>query len=482
MEIYVHAQAPSPEDFDRITYWLVAFDDWNDVAYGKLFRQRWLRRGKPMSKPLLLDLPNAAGTRVALWFGGHEQDSFARLTQGRKMYALLKDERPQRLGIFMPTAEAEHIEAIVEAVLAGDAVLPSMKHDQPSAGALLSLDIFASDLDCARAQAIHAGGHLARSLAMLPGNQLTPHLYRQRLESLANEHGWAMRFYDEEELQRLGAGAFLAVSQGGGDGAGIVHLRYQAPRAKAHIALVGKGICFDTGGHQLKSAKAMQDMHQDMQGSAVAVGSLLTLSLLQADIEIDCWLALAENRISATAYKPHDVITALNGRTIEIIHTDAEGRLVLADTLSLAARENPDLIIDYATLTGSCVTALGSRYSGIFTNHPAWHKVLIENGRDSGERVWPFPMDADYDEELDSNIADIKQCLLGSEADHILAARFLHAFVADLPWLHLDLSACYHEDGLAHVPSAVTGFGVRYTTWLLLDNLTRLLSLNDSDS
>ena len=167
---------------------------------------------------------------------------------------------------------------------------------------------------------------------------------------------------------------------------------------------------FDTGGTNLKPFTGMLDMHTDMQGSAVALGTLLALAELRVPFGIDAWLAITENRLAADAYKPQDLVTAVDGTTIQVIHTDAEGRMVLADTLALAAREKPALIIDYATLTGSCVMALTERYSGVFSNRIAANALLQQAGAASGERVWPFPMDDDYDELLKSDVADIKQC------------------------------------------------------------------------
>jgi len=214
----------------------------------------------------------------------------------------------------------------------------------------------------------------------------------------------------------------------------------------------------------------MYGMHGDMQGSAVALGTLLALTRLQARIPVDCWLALAVNHIGPAAYRPNDVVTALNGATIEIVHTDAEGRMVLADTLTLAGRSRPRLIVDYATLTGACVYALGTGYSGVFSNRDAWLPALAAAGRDSGERIWPFPMDEDYDRSLESDIADVKQCAPDGDADHILAARFLRRFVPrGTPWIHLDLSSASRKGGLAHIPTEVTGFGVRLSLRLLLD-------------
>jgi leucyl aminopeptidase len=271
-------------------------------------------------------------------------------------------------------------------------------------------------------------------------------------------------------LRRLGAGAFLAVAQGNPTrDAGIMHLRYRPKgQTRGALALVGKGVLFDTGGTNLKPFLGMLDMHTDMAGSAVALGTLLALAELEAPYGVDAWLAITENRLSPDAYKSQDVVTAADGTTIQVIHTDAEGRMVLADTLAIAAREKPSVIIDYATLTGACVAALTERYSGVFSNRAAANMLMQEAGAQSGERVWPFPMDADYDELLKSDIADIKQCNVENAGDHILGARFLSRFVPKtIPWMHVDLSAGQHKGGLAHIPTDITGFGVGLTLELL---------------
>ena len=214
----------------------------------------------------------------------------------------------------------------------------------------------------------------------------------------------------------------------------------------------------------------MQGMHEDMNGSAVALGILLAATRAKLAVNIDCWMALAQNHISPRAYKQNEVITALNGTTIEIVHTDAEGRMVLADTLTLAARakpNKPDVMIDFATLTGSMHVALGSRYSGIFATSDALARDAIAAGVASGERVCAFPMDDDYDPALDSSIADVKQCTLDGEADHILAARLLQRFTEKRPWIHVDLSAHSCKGGLGAVGSDCTGFGVGWGLALL---------------
>ena len=315
-----------------------------------------------------------------------------------------------------------------------------------------------------------AGNNLARWLTALPPNTLDAAGYRRLLSGFARHLGLEFQFYGEARLKRLGAGAFLAVSQGNPSrDAGIVRLRYRPGIAKRpDVSLVGKGICFDTGGVNLKTHKSMLDMHTDMEGSAVALGSLHALHALRSPLAVDCWLAITENRIGPTAYKPQDVVRACNGTTIQVIHTDAEGRMVLADTLGLAARDKPRVIIDYATLTGACVYALTERYSGAFTNRPESRDVIEAAGSRSGERVWCFPMDADFDADLESTVADVLQCTVDGKGDHILAARFLSRFVTpDIAWLHLDLAAGSRHGGLGHIATDITGFGVRYTLELL---------------
>jgi leucyl aminopeptidase len=318
------------------------------------------------------------------------------------------------------------------------------------------------------------GTNLARWLTALPPNILDARGYRDAIARLARTHGLGMRWLDERALRRAGARAFLAVAAGNaGAGAGIAHLKYRPARrrraARADVALIGKGILFDTGGVNLKPHRSMLDMHTDMAGSAVALATLVALAELRAPFSADAWLAISENHIGPHAYRPQEVVRAANGVTIQVIHTDAEGRMVLADTLALAARTRPRLMIDFATLTGACVYALTERMSGVFTNRAALTAALLEAGRASGERVWNFPFEADFDAELDSKVADIVQCAVEGKGDHILATRFLSRFVpADIPWAHVDLSAATRSGGLAHVPTDVTGFGVRWALELLL--------------
>src|SRR4029077_20234955 len=273
---------------------------------------------------------------------------------------------------------------------------------------------------------------------------------------LAREHALTLRWLDERALKRLGAGAFLAVAGANAEaGAGIAHLSYRPARGRTarapDVALIGKGILFDTGGGNLKTHRSMLDMHTDMAGSAGALVTHVALpapprparaGALTPPLPADAWLASTETRIGPRAYKPQEVVRAANGVTIQVIHTDAEGRMVLADTLALAARTRPRFMLDFATLTGACVYALTERMSGVFTNRPALVPKLLAAGQLSGERVWNFPFEEDYDADLESKVADIVQCALEGKGDHILATRFLARFVPkDIPWAHVDLAS-----------------------------------------
>jgi leucyl aminopeptidase len=406
--------------------------------------------------------------------------AFEQLSLAGRAWKALATQTPQRLLIHAWNVEtalrASFLETFTTAALAGSAAMPSMKSTPVPPVALESITLSAEgvSIDAARAIATDRGNHVARWLTCLPPNVLDSAAYRRALSALAKRQRWGFTFFDAAALQRQGAGAFLAVARANDHAnAGIVKLRHRArdrATVRGRIALVGKGICFDTGGINLKTHKGMYLMHEDMQGSAVALGTLLALSALDAPYDIDCWLAITENNIGPRAYRPQEVVTAANGVTIQVVHSDAEGRMALADTLALAARDKPDAIVDFATLTGACVTALTERFSGVFTNRPEWHAALEKVGRDSGERVWPFPMDEDFDGEIESSIADILQCTPDSKGDHILAARFLSKFVPQsIPWIHIDLASSNRSGGLAHVPTDFTGFGVRYATRLVLD-------------
>jgi leucyl aminopeptidase len=315
-------------------------------------------------------------------------------------------------------------------------------------------------------QSSEASAHktnLVRNLAQRAGNDLTPAVYVKTAKEMAEKAGLKTEFLSLSELKKMKAGAFLAVAQGAGENSGgILKLSYQPKTGKRKVALVGKGITFDTGGNNLKTGSHMFGMNNDMAGSAVVLALCLLAAEEKWPVQITGYMAITENVLNEKAYRPNDVVTSLKGKTIEVIDTDAEGRMILSDTLTLASREKPDLVIDFATLTGSVIRALGTQYSGGYSNRKHWLSKIRKAGVLSGERVWSFPNDPDYGRCLKSDIADIKQCRLTGGVDHIEAAFFLSQFVEKgVEWVHIDLGAMDPEEPLAHIPKKPSGFGIR---------------------
>jgi leucyl aminopeptidase len=491
IKLQQQANMPGKQQVDKIANWIILLPFplksavLKQVPYGDILqaRRRRLNRNTPEKSLVKFDLPNKVGSHVSSTCVKSDISTFNLLTLARKLVFAHHDHHTRELGIIVlgfNTKTAERLaEALLAAALAAAAEMPKFKEQEKSRAKIQKISLYGINTPHGykRTFAEAEGNALARSLSMLPPNMLTPADYLGRIRQLAKENKWNLEFYDIKALKKKKAGAFLAVAQGSPtEDAGIVRLSY-TPAVKIirkdKLALVGKGICYDTGGTNLKPANSMFGMHEDMQGSAVALGTLLALSKLKVNFPVECWMALATNHIGPKSYKPNDVVTACDGTTIEVVHTDAEGRMVLADTLAMASKERPKLIIDYATLTGACVYCLGTAYSGVFTNKEEMLPTLIEAGRDSGERVWPFPLDEDYDKMLESDIADIKQCSRESGVDHILASRFLMRFVKNnVNWIHIDLSSSTRKGGLAHIQTNTTGFGIRYTLNLLLDKKT----------
>ncbi len=423
-------------------------------------------------------LNNKRQTTVHLARTERDLDPFDSLTFARESLVSALREKAGTLGIwvlgFDESEQKSIVARVTAAALAAAHALPEFKSKRTPAK-MKGIKIIGLDerIDLTRIHAEADGNNLARSLTALPANKLDAANYVKLLQDLSTENGWQFKKFDVTELEKLGAGAFLAVAQGNdNDSAAIIRIRYRpgSKSAKPKLSLVGKGIVFDTGGTNLKPFSSMLDMHIDMGGSAVAIGTLLSIAQMNLPIAVDCWLAITENRTGPNAYKSQDVVTALNGKTIQTIHTDAEGRMALADALVMAAEDKPELIIDYATLTGACMNAITTRYSGVFTNRSELHPTLKRAGRDSGERVWPFPIGDEFLDDLKSETADLKQCSPNGSGDHILAASFLQEFVdKKIPWVHMDLSACSRKGGLGHIPTEITGFGVRYTMHLIVN-------------
>ena len=309
-----------------------------------------------------------------------------------------------------------------------------------------------------------AGTSLARDLVNEPANVVTPTYLAERAREIARVGRLRVRVLDRADCAKLGMGAFLGVAQGSQEPPQFIHLTY-APRRRARrkVAIIGKGITFDSGGLDLKSADGMLRMKDDMGGAAAVLGLFQALPKLRLPIEVHGLIAATENMPSGTAQRPGDIVRALNGLTIEIGNTDAEGRLTLADALAYAAKEiKPDEMVDMATLTGAVVIALGQQVTGLFATQDGLAERLLAGGQAAGERMWRLPLHDDYKDGLKSDIADLNNISSQRGAGSIVAALFMREFTGGVPWAHLDIAGtAYSERDGTLGPKGGTGVTVR---------------------
>lgn len=392
--------------------------------------------------------------------------------------ALLKGGGARHVAVALVGADAgaEHAEALV--ALAEDATYV-YRHTKPSAPAASRLERLslvcekaqakAIEAGLARGRAIAAGVALARELANRPANHCTPSHLAAEARALARRHArLAVQVLERKDAEKLGMGCFLAVARGSEEPPKFIVLRYQAAaKAEAPVVLVGKGITFDTGGISIKPSENMGAMKSDMGGAAAVLGAMKTVARLNLPLRVIGIAPATENMPDANAYRPADVITASNGKTIEIISTDAEGRMILADALVYASRYNPAAVIDLATLTGACVVALGEGIAaGLFCNDDRLRDRLLASGTATHERLWPLPLWDDYKKSIKTDVADMKNS--GGRTGGVgTSAIFLKEFT-DYPWAHLDIAGMAlagKESG--YIPAGATGYGVRLLVELL---------------
>ncbi|MEE9425735.1 MAG: leucyl aminopeptidase [Methylococcales bacterium] len=317
--------------------------------------------------------------------------------------------------------------------------------------------------------AIAQGMHFAKDLANLPGNYCTPTYLAQQATELAEQCStMSIEVLDEDQMQTLGMGSLLSVSRGSREPAKLIVLNYQGGSDKDKpVVLVGKGITFDSGGISIKPSAAMDEMKYDMCGAASVLGTLKTVSELKLPINVVGIIPSSENMPDGDASKPGDIVTSMSGTTIEVLNTDAEGRLVLCDALTYAERFNPAVVIDIATLTGACVVALGSHISGLLGNDDQLCESLSAAGDVAGDPVWRLPMNEDYDQQLKSNFADVAN-IGGREAGTITAGCFLARFTKDYTWAHVDIAGTAWNSGKA---KGATGRPVPLLTQYILDRM-----------
>ena len=321
-------------------------------------------------------------------------------------------------------------------------------------------------------QAVENGTFFARDLVSEPGNILHPDEYAKRLNSL-KKIGLKVNVYDEKKLKKLGMNTLLGVGQGSIRGSYLVTMEWKGKKDNSKpVAFVGKGVCFDTGGISLKPAKFMEDMTYDMAGSATVVGLMKSLALRKARVNAIGVVGLVENMPGGNAQRPGDIVKSYSGKTVEILNTDAEGRLVLADALTFTEEKySPKFIVDLATLTGAIIVSLGSEYAGLFSNDDKLSNQLIDVGEKTEEKVWRMPLNKNFDKLIDSKNADMQNINYVGGAGSTTAAQFLQRFILNkTPWAHLDIAGmAFSKYGGALNSGGATGYGVRLLNKLVED-------------
>jgi leucyl aminopeptidase len=451
---------------------LAALDKGTGGAIGRLFAAGDFSGKKDESA---LIYPPGPAARVLL-VGLGKGDEVSRATLRRAAAVAAKRARslgvlraafhvvPEALG---PVSPRDAGQAIAEGLAHGAWQYHEMKRpSDDQKPALTQVEVLApADTDALTAghrigAAIGAGQTLARGIQVLPGNVCTPSYVARAAEEIAARHGFAVTVLDKAAITQERMGALLAVAQGSAEEPRFIALEYAGAEG-APVVLIGKGVTFDTGGISIKPAQNMEDMKYDMSGAAAVLGTFEMLGRLRPGVRVVGLIPTTENMPSGTAVKPGDVITSLSGKTIEVINTDAEGRLILCDALAYARRYQPACVLDIATLTGAIVVALGHTASGVMGTDDRLIEDVRQAGERAGERVWPLPLWDEYRDLMKSDIADVKNSG-GRPAGSISAGWFLREFVDGFPWAHLDIAGTAYTDREdATRVKGPTGFGVR---------------------
>lgn len=457
---------------------LAALDHLTRGAVASLFDEGEMS-GKLDSSVMLQNVGPFSTKRLLMYGAGKAEDvdsiSVQRLAGAAIRY--VQKHRVIRSAAFLVTRRLEtesFAQAIVEGALMGQMSGELYRSKNEAPGNVEKLDLISElpeppDFDGAINAGIVMGEatNYARELGFEPSNVMTPVELAARTETMAEEFGLEFEALGEDEMKRLGMGALLAVSRGSNEPARLIVLRYEpdgkneAAASRNLIALVGKGITFDSGGISIKPAGKMEEMKYDMCGGAAVIGAMQAIARLRPNVRVIGVVPASENLPSGRAVKPGDVVRSLSGKTIEVVNTDAEGRLVLADAITYAVGEGATCIVDAATLTGACVIALGETRAAVMGSDQQLVDDLVAAGGQCGERLWPLPLDDDYGEIIKSDIADVKN--VGNRtAGSITAGFFLKHFAGSVPWAHLDIAGtAWTEKEKPYLAKGATGFGVR---------------------
>jgi leucyl aminopeptidase len=367
-----------------------------------------------------------------------------------------------------PWQKAELVQALTEGAIAGD--FEPDEHKSKKDSKHLESILFAApggSTELAEAQrrgaVLGAAQNFARALVNEPGNVLPPLELAARAANMATSQGLSVDILDEDRMRQLGMGSLLAVAQGSAQPPALIVLRYEPaePKPGIHLGLIGKGVTFDTGGISIKPSESMEKMKYDMAGGAAVIGAMMAIAQLKPSVRVTALIPTVENMPSSKAVRPGDIVRSYSGKTVEILNTDAEGRLILIDAITYARQLGVNRIIDAATLTGAITIALGAVNVGAFSNHGDWQNELLEAAQAAGEKMWPMPMDDEYKDLLKSSFADMPN--IGSRgAGSITAALFLKEWVEDTPWVHLDIAGtAWIDEAKPFLCKGPTGVGLR---------------------
>ena len=429
----------------------------------------------------ILHRPQGLAAKRLVVIGGGKRAAFSTVEARRVAGALvrgLKGKGVHSLALALEQADSATIAAVVEGALLGAWEADKYKSDPKKNDK--RIDSFTLCLPGATADAQNAfergriigeAQNVTRDLVNEPANKLTPADLAEAARSMAAFHGLECEILDTHAMTKLGMGALLGVAQGSTNPPFLIAIKYQPanPSGGDHLALVGKGVTFDTGGISIKPSDGMEKMKYDMAGAAAVIGAMRALAQLKPAIAVTGYIPTVENMLNGNAQRPGDIVTSLAGKTIEVLNTDAEGRLILADAITYAIRHGATHLVDAATLTGAIGVALGQYNMGAFSNNEAFVARFLAAARLAGEKAWQLPMDEEYKDYLKSAFADLPN-IGGRQGGSITAAWFLREFADPTPWVHLDIAAtAWLDDGKAWLSKGPTGVAVRSFVELALD-------------
>jgi len=423
---------------------------------------------------VVLHHPTGIGAKRLVAIGGGKADRFTPSEMRQVAGAVvrsLKAKKMRRVALVLSEAfqYPEYVAAAVGGAILGDWEPDLHKSKKESTGGIDEFTVVCpggvTELadSFTRGQVVATAQNFSRDLSNEPPNLLTPTVLARRAAQMAAETGLTCDILDQDRMRQLGMGSLLGVAQGSAEPPFLIVLRYAppVPLPGVHLGLVGKAVTFDTGGISLKPSEKMDLMKFDMCGGAAVLGAMQAIASLKPGIAITAYIPTVENMPGSKAQRPGDIVTSMSGKTIEILNTDAEGRLIMADAITYAKRQGATHLIDASTLTGAIVVALGAINSGVFSNHELFQRRLLDSAKNQGEKMWAMPMDEEYKESLKSASADLPN--IGSRGGgSITAAKFIEEFAEETPWIHLDIAGtAWIEEAKPYMAKGPTGVALR---------------------